>query len=221
MADTPTTITCPAGTFTITVRADGSPVHLDKLPCPASPYSLRHEVGVMTGFIALFIIASVVYGIASRSESCIIDYSFGEIIAFCTFPLRRRLLISGVKEREGERGARREGVAVICLGIRGYTYESSVSERVREGGLADGSERFPFVEASFSQCFSASLDALHTITNNLSSPLPLCPPSLFNLAPKAFTETNIFLDSCNQTKRSSRVRPKNRTHSERLWHSRI
>lgn len=205
MTETPTTITCPAATFITTIPADGSP---DKILCPASPYSLRHEVGVMTGFIALFLIASVAYGIASRSESWIIDYSFGEIIAFCTLPLRRRLLISGVKEREGERGARGEGVAVICLGIRGYTYES-LSERVREGGLADGSERFLFVQASFIQCFSASLDALHTITNNLSSPLPLYPPSLFNLAPKAFTETNIFLDSCKRTKPSSRIRPTN------------
>lgn len=98
MAET-TIITCPAGT--VTVRPEGSLTkHTDKIPCPASPYSIRHEVGVMTGFIALFIIASIAYFIASKSESWIIDYSFSEIFAFCTLPHRGRLLISRAKERE-------------------------------------------------------------------------------------------------------------------------
>ncbi len=101
MAETPTVITCPARTTT--VHPEGSLMkHTDKIPCPASPYSIRHEVGVMTGFIALFIIASVAYGIASKSESWIIDYSFSEIFAFCTLPHRGRLLIPGAKERERE-----------------------------------------------------------------------------------------------------------------------
>ena len=42
-----------------------------KIPSPGSPYSTRHEVGVMAGFIALFIVAFVAYGAASRSESWI------------------------------------------------------------------------------------------------------------------------------------------------------
>ncbi|MCJ1343206.1 hypothetical protein MMC31_001398 [Peltigera leucophlebia] len=37
-----------------------------KTATPARSYSIRHEVGVMAGFIALFIIASVAYGAASR-----------------------------------------------------------------------------------------------------------------------------------------------------------
>lgn len=83
--------------------------HIDKIPCPATPYSIRQEVGVMTGFIALFIIASVAYGIASKSESWITDYSFSESFYFCTLPHHGSLLISGAKERERERGARGEG----------------------------------------------------------------------------------------------------------------
>lgn len=75
MAETSHIITCPAGT--ITVRPEGGSLkNLAKIPCPASSYSIRHEVGVMTGFIALFIIATVAYGIASGSESYLdkIDY---------------------------------------------------------------------------------------------------------------------------------------------------
>lgn len=117
MAGTPTSITCPAGT--ITVRPEGSLVkHTDKIPCPASPYSIRHEVGVMTGFIALFIIASVAYGIASKSESWIIDYSFSEIFAFCTLPHRGRLLIPGAKERRRRGGSgEREGRPLYAWGL--------------------------------------------------------------------------------------------------------
>lgn len=72
MAETPTIITCPAGTFT--VRPEDVRNTTEKIVCPASPYSIRHEVGVMTGFIAIFIIASVAYAIAARSEFWIIDY---------------------------------------------------------------------------------------------------------------------------------------------------
>lgn len=80
MAEASTVITCPAGTFT---RPVGSLVNrIDKIPCPAIAYSIRHEVGVMTGFIALFIIASVAYGIASGSESWTIDYSIWRYFCF-------------------------------------------------------------------------------------------------------------------------------------------
>lgn len=88
MAETSTTITCPAGT--ITVRPEGSLMNQpDKILCPASPYSIRHEVGVMVGFIALFIIASVAYGIASRSESLIIDlFIWRDFLLFALTPTR-------------------------------------------------------------------------------------------------------------------------------------
>lgn len=100
MAETPTIITCPAGTFT--VRPEGGVIKpIDKIICPASPYSIRHEVGVMTGFIALFIIASVAYGIASRSESCLIGYSFGEIFLFAPYSTALGCQSLGQKREKG------------------------------------------------------------------------------------------------------------------------
>lgn len=168
--------------------------HTDKIPCPASPYSIRHEVGVMTGFIALFIIASVAYGIASKSESWIIDYSFSEIFAFCTLPHRGRLLIPGAKKRERERGLGGEGgQTIVCLGIRGYTYENAVLEGFEAGGLADG------------------LDALHTITNNLSSPVSLYPHLHLILLQTLShcTQKLTSLDSRKRTQPSTRTRPTN------------
>lgn len=81
----------------------------------------------------------------------------------------------------------------------------------REEGLADGSERFPFVQPSFFQCFPESLDALHTVTNNLSFPLPLYPHLYLILLQTLShcTQKLTSLDSRKRTQPSSRTRPTN------------
>lgn len=103
----------------------------DKIVCPASSYSIRHEVGVLAGFIAIFIIASIAYGIASRSESWVIDYSFGEIFAFCTLPHHGRMLISGAKK---EREREREAGGALCVWGIGHIYMRILYWKGSRGG---------------------------------------------------------------------------------------
>ena len=149
MAETPTIITCPAGTFT--VRPGDVRNTTEKIVCPASPYSIRHEVGIMTGFIAIFILASVAYAIASRSEFWIIDYSFGEILTLCSPPYRAvGCWFLGQKR---ERGAERGG-AVVCFGNWGYVWEFCIGW-VREG-VGWCPRTVPFVQSSFSNAFLTS-----------------------------------------------------------------
>lgn len=70
MAATPTICTVPSGELTIIVHFNGRFIPFDKNEISlASLYGICHRFSVMTGFIALFIIASVAYSIASRSES--------------------------------------------------------------------------------------------------------------------------------------------------------
>lgn len=145
------TITCPAGISTFSPEGSLT-TKIDKIPCPATPYSIRHEVGVMTGFIALFIIASIAYGIASKSESPIIDYSPSEIFYFSTLPHRGRLLISGAKERE-ERGARGEGGPLYAWGLGDINMRILYWKGSRGGGWLMAPNGFHSCNQAFSNAF--------------------------------------------------------------------
>lgn len=160
-----------------------------KSPSKAATYSVRREVGVMAAFIAIFIISLVAFGVASRSEFCITEYSFQRFCSCANPPQHCRPLRSWAKKREEW-----ERRAVLCLEDRGYISVFFLG-RVREG-FVYGSAWFPFVEPSLS---NLSLEInhmpLHAITDNSS-----WSPSNFTFHSNLFfTSLQVLSHICTKT----------------------